>query len=124
MPTNSTACCGHDTCIRKELAALLEPDSSILDRICVTANVVAQTCSSLGTTDLQSCASKLFNVFPECELTSEFVRAYRTERDRIAARRRIERIVRTSLIFPAPEPMPAFRVCSELVNAGGPHAAR
>lgn len=91
MPTTSRPCCDQDTCIRTELATLLEPDSSIVDRICVAACVVAQTCGTLGPDDLHSCASKLFDVYPECELTSAFVLAYQTERDAIAERRKLEK---------------------------------
>jgi hypothetical protein len=84
-------CPGENTCIRAELAELLDPDSSIVDRLLLAACVAAQTCRSLGANDLRSCASKLFDVPRECKLTDAFVHAYQTERDRMAGRRLTEK---------------------------------
>jgi hypothetical protein len=70
---------------------LLEPESPIVDRICIAACVVAQTCSNLDLDDLRQCASKLFDVPPECELTRAFITAYQTERDAMAERKDLER---------------------------------
>jgi hypothetical protein len=91
MATTSTSCCDEDTCIRTDLAALLEPDSPIVDRLLLAACVAAQTCRSLSANDLRSCASKLFDVPAECQLSSAFVAAYQNERDAIAGRRQIEK---------------------------------
>jgi hypothetical protein len=52
----------------------------------LAACVAAQTCRSLSATDLRSCAAKLFDVPPECELASAFVMAYQVERRQIAKR--------------------------------------
>src|SRR5580658_5935934 len=90
-PCREPKCRGQDTCIRAELTELLDPDSSIVDRLLIAACVAAQTCRSLGANDLRSCASKLFDVPAECKLTDAFVMAYQTERDRMACRRQTER---------------------------------
>ncbi len=92
MASNSSSCCDQDTCIRKQLASLLEPDSPIVDRICVAACVVAQTCHNLEEDDLRLCASRLFDVSPECELTNAFIVAYQTERDAMANRKDMEKL--------------------------------
>jgi hypothetical protein len=90
-PCREQQCRGQNTCIRAELADLLDQDSSIVDRLLVAACVAAQTCRSLGASDLRSCASKLFDVPAECTLTDAFVMAYQTERDRMAGRRQMEK---------------------------------
>ena len=92
MATNSKPCCDQDTCIRKEIASLLQPDAPITDRICLAACVVAQTCSNLMEDDLHQCAARLFDVPPECELTKAFVVAYETERDAMVDRREAEKL--------------------------------
>ncbi len=86
-----TECRGKNTCIRAELTKLLDPDSPIVDRLLLAACVAAQTCRSLGANDLRNCASKLFDVPPQCKLTDAFVMAYQTERDRMAGRRQREK---------------------------------
>lgn len=90
-PRRSRPCCDQDTCIRQELAALLDPGAPIVDRAVEAACEVAQTCATLSPGDLRSCASKIFDVLPECDLSSAFVMAYQTERDAIAGQRLIER---------------------------------
>jgi hypothetical protein len=62
-------------------------DSSLVDRLLLAACVAAQTCRSLTPTDLRTCATKLFDVPPECELASAFVMAYQVERRQLAKRR-------------------------------------
>src|SRR5580704_11190180 len=90
-PCRETVCRRPDTCIQAELTQLLDPDGSIVDRVLLAACVAAQTCRSVGANDLRSCASKLFDVPPECKLTDAFVMAYQTERDRMAGRRQTEK---------------------------------
>jgi hypothetical protein len=90
-PCRERECRGQNTCIRARLTELLDPDGSIVDRLLVAACVAAQTCRSLGASDLRRCASKLFDVPTECKLTDAFVMAYQTERDRMAGRRQTER---------------------------------
>jgi hypothetical protein len=85
-------CCDPDTCIRREIASLLDPDSPIIDRIYVAACAVAATCGNLTPEELQSCAGKMFEVTPECHLANAFVIAYQTERDARSGRRDIERL--------------------------------
>lgn len=94
----SRPCCDQETCIRRELAILLDPDAPIVDRVVAAACEVAQTCSSLSAHDLHSCASKIFDVLPECDLSNTFVMAYQTERDAIAGQRLIERQREESLV--------------------------
>jgi hypothetical protein len=75
--------------LRTHLAALLVPDSPIVDRLLLAACVAAQTCRSLSVNDLRNCAAKLFDVSPEGELAGAFVTAYEHERDAMAAQRQI-----------------------------------
>ena len=63
-----------------------------MDRLCLAACVVAQTCSNLDQDDLHRCAAKLFDVPPECDLAEAFVLAYETERSAMAARRESEKL--------------------------------
>jgi hypothetical protein len=84
------SCCGTDCCIRKDIEDLLDPDSAIEDRICVTATAVARTCGSLSASELEGCVTKLFDVPGECHLAKTFVVAYQTERDALDGRRDIE----------------------------------
>jgi hypothetical protein len=98
MAINSRPCCNQDTCIGKGLTNLLEPASSIVDRICLAACVVAQTCGGIDRSDLRDCASNLFDVPAECELASAFVLAYQTERDAMAGRRDLEKLRAACLI--------------------------
>jgi hypothetical protein len=83
--------CSDNTRIQAEIATLLGPDSSIVDRILLGACILARTCHCLSANDLRNCASKLFGMSPECELSSAFVTAYQTERDAIAGHRQIEK---------------------------------
>ncbi len=78
--------------MRKELGSLLHPDHPIVDRVCLAACVVAQTCGNVAEGELQECAAKLFDVPPECELSRAFVMAYEAERRAIALRRQVEKI--------------------------------
>ena len=78
--------------MRKELGSLLHPEHPIVDRVCLAACVVAQTCGNVATEELRECAAKLFDVPPECELSGAFVLAYETERDAITQRRRTEKL--------------------------------
>jgi len=73
----------------------MEPDSSIVDRLLLAACVAAQTCRSLSANDLRSCASTLFEVPPESELSTAFVMAYQNERDAMAGRRQLEKRLAT-----------------------------
>ena len=82
-------CCDEDTCIKKDIEALLEPDSSITDRVRVAACAVARTCGRLSPDDLSFCAAQLFEVTPECHLTEEFIVAYQIERDTLDGKREI-----------------------------------
>lgn len=91
LPAFGRTCCDEDTCIRKDIAHLLEPDSPIEDRIYTAASAVARTCGSLTPQELNLCASRLFDSPSECDLTKAFVIAYQTERDAIAGRRDIEK---------------------------------
>jgi hypothetical protein len=52
----------------------------------LAACVAAETCRSLSETELRTCATKLFDVPPECELASAFVMAYQVERRQLAKR--------------------------------------
>lgn len=61
--------------------------TSLEEKLLAAARSAAQTCRSLSADDLRKCATKLFDVPPECELVSEFVMAYETERRQIAIRR-------------------------------------
>ncbi len=83
-------CCDEDSCIRKDIANLMEPDSPIEDRVYVAASAVARTCGSLTADELSVCASRLFDSPAGCDLTRAFVIAYQTERDALAGRRDIE----------------------------------
>jgi len=85
------SCCDPDTCIRREISSLLDPDSPIVDRIYVAACAVAMTCGELGKDELHACAAKMFDVTPECQLAKAFVVAYQTERDARMGRMEIER---------------------------------
>ncbi len=85
------SCCDQDTCIRKDLATLGDPDSPIEDRVYVAASAVARTCGKLTVDELSVCASRLFDSPPECDLTKAFVIAYQTERDALAGRHDIEK---------------------------------
>lgn len=88
---NPRSCCDADSCIRKEIATLLDPDSPIVDRIYVAACAVAATCGKLTLDETYTCASRLFDVTPECDLAKAFVIAYQTERDVREAKIQIER---------------------------------
>jgi len=92
MATNARPCCGEDSCIRREIADLLQADAPITDQVCMAACVVAQTCSKLSEDDLHRCAAQLFDVPPECALTNAFVIAHQTECDAMAERRESERL--------------------------------
>jgi hypothetical protein len=89
MATISTYAC--DPGIRTDLATLMEPDSSIVNRLLLAACVAAKTCRGLSANELRSCASKLFDVSEECELSSAFVMAYQNERDAMAGRYQFEK---------------------------------
>jgi hypothetical protein len=104
MATTYRPNCGQHACIRDQLTALLEPDSSIVDRLLLVACVVAQTCGSLAAGDLRRCATSLFGVRAESELTGAFITAYQNERDRMAGRRQMEkyRAGWVSTIHPGP----------------------
>jgi hypothetical protein len=69
--------CGQDTCIRVQFTALLEPSTSVVDRVLLVACVLAQTCGSLAAKDLRRCASGLFGVGDESELSRAFIRRKR-----------------------------------------------
>ena len=92
MATISTSSC--DQGIRADLAAF-GPDSSIVDRLLLAACEAAQACRSLTANDRRSCASKLFDVPPESELSSAFVMAYQNELDAMAWRRQFEKRLAT-----------------------------
>lgn len=89
--STSQPCCGDSTCIQAEIASLLGPDSSIVDRILLAACLLARTCRCLSARDLRNCASTLFGMSPECELSTAFVSAYQNERDTIAGHRQLEK---------------------------------
>jgi hypothetical protein len=82
--STSRPCCGDDTCIQTEIASLLGPNSSIVDRLLLAACILARTCRCLSANDLRNRASRLFGMSPECELSSAFVSAYQNERDAVA----------------------------------------
>jgi hypothetical protein len=90
-PTGSRRCCDEDSCIRKDIAHIVDPDSPITDRIYVAAAAVARTCGSLNAEELHVCASRLFDVPAECDLANTFLIAYQTERDVIAGLHDIEK---------------------------------
>lgn len=69
---------------------MLDPGAPIVDRVIAAACEVAQTCATLSPQDLHGCASKIFDVLPECDLSSTFVMAYQTERDAIAGQKMIQ----------------------------------
>ena len=71
---------------------MLPPSAPITDQVCLAACVVAQTCKTLSEDDLQRCAANLFDVSPECGLTSAFVLAHETERDAMADRQEAEKL--------------------------------
>lgn len=83
-------CCDEDACVRKDIAHLLDPDLPIEDRICTAASAVALTCGSLNPSELRYCASRMFDVPPECDLASTFIAAYQTERDALDGKRDLE----------------------------------
>jgi hypothetical protein len=85
-------CCDSESCIRREVASLLEPDSPIIDRIYVAACAVAATCGELSQDELHACAAKMFELTPDCQLAKAFVIAYQTERDARGGRRDLERL--------------------------------
>jgi len=85
------SCCDDDSCIRKDIANLVDPDSPIVDRVYVAATAVARTCGKLTSDELHVCATRLFDSPPECDLTKAFVIAYQTERDALAGQRDIEK---------------------------------
>lgn len=85
------SCCDEESCIRKEIATLLDPDSPIVDRIYVAACAVATTCGKLTVDEMYMCAARMFDVTPECDLARAFVIAYQTERDAREAKIQIER---------------------------------
>src|SRR5579863_2637845 len=91
-PCREPVCRGQNTCIRAELSELLDPDSSLVDRVLLAACVAAQTCRSLGANDLRSCASGLFDVPLECKLSDAFVHAYQAERYAMTGRRELEKL--------------------------------
>jgi len=84
-------CCDEDSCVRKEIAHLLDPEAPIEDRICTAASAVALTCGNLNPSELRYCASKMLDVPPECDLASTFVMAYQTERDALDGKRDLEK---------------------------------
>ena len=88
--TAAKSCCDPDTCIRREIASLLDPDAPILDRIYVAACAVAQSCGELTPQEVHACAARMFDVSPECELSKAFAIAYQTERDVSSARTELE----------------------------------
>jgi hypothetical protein len=90
METLSRLCCDEDTCIRKELNSLLDPDAPIVDRIHVAACAIATTCGKLTIDEQHSCASRIFDVPPECALADAFAIAYQTERDYVVGKRDIK----------------------------------
>jgi hypothetical protein len=92
MATISTSSC--DEGIRTDLA-VMAPDSSIVDRLLLAAWEAARACRSLSANDLRSCASKVFDVPPECELSSAFAMAYQNEPDAMAGRRQFEKRLET-----------------------------
>ena len=83
-------CCDEDACVRKEIAHLFDPEVPIDDRICTAASAVALTCGSLTPPELRYCASKMFDVPPECDLASTFIAAYQIERDALDGKRDLE----------------------------------
>ena len=87
----SRPCCDEDACIRKDIANLLEPESSIEDRVCLAASAVARTCGKLNPAELRFCASRLFDVPAECDLAKTFLVAYQTERDALDGERDLKR---------------------------------
>jgi len=78
------SCCDEESCVRKDIANLLDPEAPIVDRICTAASAVARTCGSLNADELNVCASRLFDVPMDCDLAKAFRRAYQKERDAIA----------------------------------------
>jgi len=85
------SCCDPDPCIRREISSLLDPNSPIVDNIYVAACAVAMTCGELNDHELHTCAAKIFDVTPGCQLTKAFVVAYQTEREARLGRIDIER---------------------------------
>ncbi len=83
-------CCDEDACVRKDIAHLLDPDAPIEDRICTAASAVALTCGDLNPSELRYCASRMFDVPPECDLARTFLVAYQTERDALDGKRDLE----------------------------------
>lgn len=75
----SRPCCDEDSCIRKELNDIIDPEAPIVQRIHVAACEVARICGSLNRQELNLCASRLFDLTPECDLTREFATAYQAE---------------------------------------------
>ncbi|HYL76041.1 MAG TPA: hypothetical protein VEU96_17660 [Bryobacteraceae bacterium] len=85
------SCCDPDTCIRREISSLLDPDSPIVDSICVAAYAVAMTCGERSKDELHDCASKLFDVAPQRHVANAFEVAYHAERDARLGRMENER---------------------------------
>ena len=84
-------CCDEDTCVRRDIANLLDPESPIVDRVCVAASAVARTCGKLTPAELRFCASRLFDVPGECDLAKTFLVAYQTERDALEGKLDLEK---------------------------------
>ena len=72
----SSRCCDEGACPGKGIAGLLHTDSSIIDQIRIAACAVSGICGKLSVEEMRLCASRLFNVVPECTLADAFVAAY------------------------------------------------
>jgi|SRR5215471_1234400 len=86
---NPKNCCAEDSCIKKEIENMIEPDSPIDQRIAVAACAVAATCGKLTPEELRVCASRLFETTHECQITRDFIIAYQLERDAREGKRAI-----------------------------------
>ena len=75
----SRSCCDEDSCIRKELNDIVDPEAPIVQRIHVAACEVARICGSLNRQELNLCASRLFDLTPECDLTEARAPAERSK---------------------------------------------
>jgi hypothetical protein len=84
-------CYDRNTCIRREVSSLLDPDSPIVDRIYVAACAVAMTCGERSAEEIHVCAARMFDVTPQSELAKAFVFVHKSERDARDGRMQTER---------------------------------
>lgn len=91
----SRPCCDEDYCVRKYLDQIAGPEATLSERVQTAACEVAHTCHNLRPEDLQLCAGRLFELTPECDLTTLFVTAYQIECDTMEGKKDIQNMQAT-----------------------------